>query len=119
MEYLLNLFFLSLGVYIIYYLCSKNQDYLNYILYNNSLSLSDFSLIKEKEQEDICLYNKHEKLKSLIKLKHILKHKLNNTESKILILSREIKDNDYKINYGLIDNELNDLLKKDNDLMDN
>ena len=103
----------------IYNLCSKNQDYLNYILYNNNLSLSDYSLIKEKENQDICLYSKHQKLKNLIKLKYILKHKLNNTESDILLLSRDIKSSDYKINYGLIDNELNDLLKKDNDLMDN
>lgn len=119
MEYLLYLIFLLVGIFIIYNLCSKNQDYLNYILYHNNLSLSDFSLIKEKENEDICFYSKHEKLKSLIKLKYILKHKLNNTESEILILTREIKGNDYKINYELIDKEMNDLLTKDNDLMDN
>lgn len=108
----------SIGIFGFYQVCLKNKDYLTYLSNKDYNSLSNYSLIMERGRKDNNTYSKHQKLKNLLKVKYVLKDKLENIEADLLIISQEIKSKDY-LDYSLIDNEYNNLIKKEGDLIAN
>ena len=82
-------------------------------------SLSNYTLLRERDKKEQYTFSNHKKLKNLIKVKYVLKAKLENIQKDILIISKEIREDDYKIDYSKIDEEYKNLIKKEGNLIGN
>jgi hypothetical protein len=119
MVYLLYLFFFPICIFVFYQVWLKNQEYIDYLSNKDYNNLSNYTLIKEREKKEQNTFSNHQKLKNLIKVKYVLKSKLETIKKDILIISKEIREDNYKIDYSIINDEYNDLIKKEGNLIGN